>query len=308
MIGIVLPILGSAPAYAYTVMDTVTDYASNVDVNHTTAETYIGALPPSGYGDVVSNSPTDTNSLFEIKRVDGTLTTTGASTASLTLSVYTNYNASLPAALGTTFGDLFLTSALDWHPMGPGAAPSYVNDQLDPLGATGSKWDYALVLGNTFDARGDGQSSSGGAELYTIDNGDIQTSYDGSLTCPSSNFRCYQPVEYKGGGVDKGIGGSFTVASNPGGTVGSADGLYLLTFVIDNISTLGFGNNLTGYEVAFSWAMTCSNDVIQGLLSFAPPTDENRPVPLPAAFPLFAFAVGGLGVAGRWRKRRNAAA
>ena len=39
MIGIVLPILGWAPAYAYTVMDGVTDYAWKFDVNQTAAET-----------------------------------------------------------------------------------------------------------------------------------------------------------------------------------------------------------------------------------------------------------------------------
>ena len=32
------------------------------------------------------------------------------------------------------------------------------------------------------------------------------------------------------------------------------------------------------------------------------------PVPLPAAFPLFVGAVGGVGSFGRWRRRRRAAA
>jgi hypothetical protein len=31
------------------------------------------------------------------------------------------------------------------------------------------------------------------------------------------------------------------------------------------------------------------------------------PVPLPAALPLFAGALGGLGIVGRWRKRRTGA-
>ena len=128
-------------------------------------------------------------------------------------------------------------------------------------------------------------------------------------------IRCGQPVEYLVGadGSAQATGASFKVKStgqaNNATGLASTDGLYMLEFVIDDISGLTgaqLGANATGFTIAFSWAMTCANDVIQGVFNFNPPPPGGQNVPLPAAFPLFAFAVGGLGLAGRWRSRRRA--
>ena len=286
------------PSYATTFSDHVYDYTDTFD----TTETYFGAVTPGGFTDVVSNVPTTTSSQFEIKKAEATLDYTGSATK-LTIDIYTNYAAGI---LGTTLGDLLLTPEGSYDPKGTGP-----NFSIDQLSNTNTVWKYALVLGDAFSTKGDGQSiaagSSTGAELYSLgSNASIQTSYDGSIVCPSGNFRCGQPVEYKGGvgDADTGLSGSLDVSSSS--TLASATGLYMLEFVIDDISSLtALGNDATGYNIAFSWAMTCANDVIQGVLHFPGNPGGENPVPLPAAFPLFAFALGGMGVAGRWRRHRS---
>ena len=299
-------LVSSVPALATTYgvsTATVNDYASNGGQGFPTAGSYWGATPPSvAYTDVVSNSPTTTSSRFEIKRADASVEYTDAGDI-FKLNIFTNYDV---GAFGTSYGDLFLTSGVDaytstgrYDPTGTSA--HYLGDKLSN---TGTKWDYVARLGNQ-----SALNTSAYAYGLAGDNLDITTAYASGYTC--SNIRCGQPVEAASVATGALSTGTFTTTSNSGGAVGSADGLYMLTFIIDDISKLAsLGSSTTGYDIAFSWAMTCANDVIQGVMHFAPPTYSGPPpgpVPLPAAFPLFAFALGGLGMAGGWRKLKAAA-
>ena len=58
-----------------------------------------------------------------------------------------------------------------------------------------------------------------------------------------------------------------------------------------------------GDSFALSWAMTCANDVIQGLVTL--PSTALNGTPLPAALPLFAGGLGVMGLLAGRRKRKS---
>ena len=84
---------------------------------------------------------------------------------------------------------------------------------------------------------------------------------------------------------------------NSDGTV-SAGNEGSITYTITDYGMLGdtFG---------LSWAMTCANDVVQGLIT---PSGTTTETPLPSSVLLMSTVVGVGGFIGRWRKRRRAAA
>jgi hypothetical protein len=272
------------PSSGFAAALTIFDYASGAN----TGSSYWGAdAPPTGstntYTDVVSNSPTDTRSAFEIKKAVVDVDYSGASTV-LTIDIYTNYS---PGTLGTKYGDLFLTSA--YNPAGTG--PHF---EADNLLNTGTNWNYALVL--------DSQTSSSTAgQVYAIgDNSEITQSYGGT----ANQIRTGQPVEYNEG-VSSLSTGSLLVSST-GMDATSESGLYLLHFVIDNLQNLSLlGSDLIGYDFALSWAMTCANDIIQGMVEFPGDPGEITDAPLPAALPLLAVALVAIGGLSRWKRRRS---
>ena len=141
-----------------------------------------------------------------------------------------------------------------------------------------SQWLYAATIG-----------PNGSSGLYKTSDGTISQSQD--LT--DSNhwyFRTGQPVVFNPGqnAEDYAPGSTWSIGTDT------------ITFLLKD-------GGLLGSDFALSWAMTCANDVVW--LQFAGPQREPPPpIPLPAAFPLFAFAVGGAGLAGRWRRRRGAQA
>ena len=69
----------------------------------------------------------------------------------------------------------------------------------------------------------------------------------------------------------------------------------MLTFTIEGFVGSDLATQLTN-DFALSWAMTCANDIVQGVVHLTP-------VPLPATLPLFVAGLGGAGLIGRWRKR-----
>jgi hypothetical protein len=66
-------------------------------------------------------------------------------------------------------------------------------------------------------------------------------------------------------------------------------------------------NGLLGNDFALSWAMSCANDVIQGIVNIPSSYSgfSGSQTPLPAALPLFAGGLGLLGYLGRRRQRRQ---
>ena len=190
----------------------------------------------------------------------------------------------------TGYGDLFLANL--WTPQVPGVGdPHYGDPNYDANHYAGDQyqsgdWQYALVIGAPTSGTGGLDTVYDNAQVYAIDGtGTVVTSY-----APGYIFRNGQPVQYDPNGATPITSASMTV------------GLNLLTFVIKDFSKL----TDIATQLALSWAMTCANDVVAGEIQS--PDLSTNPVPLPAAFPLFAFAVGGATLVGRWRKQRLAAA
>jgi hypothetical protein len=78
-----------------------------------------------------------------------------------------------------------------------------------------------------------------------------------------------------------------------------------ITYTITDFGALDLGG-----IIALSWAMSCGNDVLQGVVDFTPiiPGGGGE-VPIPTTLPLFAAGLGVLGVIGfrRSKRRMNAA-
>jgi hypothetical protein len=80
---------------------------------------------------------------------------------------------------------------------------------------------------------------------------------------------------------------------------------HLLTLVIQDDGALG-------NTFALAWAMTCGNDVIQGLMNLTltsvitSPGGANSPVPLPGSAVLMATVLLGGSAFAKWNKKRRA--
>lgn len=165
-------------------------------------------------------------------------------------------------SLGTGYGALFLNDD-PWTPQGSG--PEYHTDTYQP-----GDWKYAVTmpfnpgLGNTFGSSG----------LYLTSTGTIGMSHVGA-SYSGGSFRNNQAVEFFAGGGPIGAASWSTSAGK-------------ITFNINDGGLLG--NNL-----AFSWAMTCANDVIQGQVAG---------IPEPATWGLMILGFGAVGA--MIRRRRGA--
>ena len=203
--------------------------------------------------DVIGSSTFDTSSAV-FERF-------GAGANSLRVTINTNY-AGAPEAnisLGTGYGALFLTPGYNvWSPQGPG--PGYHTDTYQP-----GDWAYAV----TMPFLGGGSGVTG---LYSVTEANIGMSHVGG-SYSGTNFRNNQAVEY------------FPTASALR-TASWAVAPGKVTFEIND-------NHLLGDNFAFSWAMTCANDVIQGQVTG---------VPEPTAWALMILGFGGVGAAVRRRR------
>jgi hypothetical protein len=302
--GAALALAGSAQAAPVTINDQAGEPAGS-------GTAYWGANPPgtgaNDYQDLVANNET-TSSPFEIKQ--GVVNVTfgsGQTPTTLTLDIYTNYAPSVFA--GTFYGDLFLSGDLD--PI-VGTAPHFYDENLSN---TATSWQYSVHLANnnpaltaspTSGVNDGAQIGSTTANVYAIpSNASIQQSYGtgGTGDTADGGIRQGQPASYVG--TTAITTGSMAVLSTLGDNASDAEGLYILRFTIDNLALLtSLGNDSIGYNFALSWAMTCANDVLRGFAGFSVPPGGQGEVPLPAAFPLFAAAIGGFGAFGLLRKRR----
>ncbi len=236
-------------------------------------------------GNNTYNAPNDVigpANVFDI--VDAVVSRVGPNGDDLRVTIDTYY-AGVPgtaAADGTGYGALFLTPGQNsWHPAGS-ASDGYSLDTY----ASG-EWAYAFVVPQTpgFGAQ------AGAGQLYATTAGSVVMSnvYGNTVTAPYSGnpgyyFRADQAVQFNPTGqAVANTSGSWSVTPGIGGGPGK------ITFDIHDNHTLGDNFSL-------SWAMTCGNDVIQGLVSS---------VPEPSTW---AMMILGFGMMGTVLRRRRVAA
>jgi hypothetical protein len=262
----------------------------------TLTDNYYGGQNTYNNADVIGTSDFDIASA-----------TVGLTTTNLTVTINTNY-AGQSGLDGTTYGSLFIGNSSTWTGLHPAVNAPWPTDQY-----TAGEWTYAIV------ASGTGNGSSDG--LYAV----------GSGTETPNNFPGYNvPVSYttSNGGtvVMSNVGGDPISANNVGnpgwyfrqgqavvfnpspgpalysGLMNVANGASI-TYSL-NIDAALYNSLKNGF--ALSWAMTCANDVIQGIVDFPRVNGGLSPTPLPAALPLFAAGLGFLGFVGS-RRRKSAA-
>jgi len=229
-----------------------------LDAYYGGSNTYNDHPPVSG--DVIGSSTFEIQSaVFERVGVGGN---------TLRAIINTNY-AGAPeagASLGTGYGDLFITPGVNaWTPQGTG--PDY---HLDTYIA--GDWAYAFTM--PFNP-GAGNTTGGGALYDTTGGAIVQSNVGGVFS--GDHFRNKQAVRFTPGGPAPVALGTWTV------------GLNKVVFDIRD-------NHALGDNFAFSWAMTCANDVIQGNVAL---------VPEPSSW---ALMIVGFGFAGASLRRRKVTA
>lgn len=309
LVGAAVGVLGSAAhATSFTLDD---DYYGGTN-------TYNNNPPASG--DVIGPS-----SIFDVTSAVASL---NSNTLTVTINTYfagAPNNASIATDVaGTTYGSLFLGSASAWNADHPTTGAPWPTDTFHP-----AEWTYAVATTGTNGGTagvyalgtvttpgvvyGSAQSTSPGAtnptgvvQYYNTSTGGkvgMSNVSGNPITYPNGGqtqwyFRQGQAVTYTPGSTQSAVASSPASWSidpttyDPGTETATSEGS--VTYTIDDFSALDLGP-----EFAISWAMTCANDVIQGVILVQNNVGQT---PLPATLPLFA---GGLGLLGFARLRRR---
>ncbi|MBA6352330.1 MULTISPECIES: PEP-CTERM sorting domain-containing protein [unclassified Colwellia] len=179
-------------------------------------------------------------------------------------------------------GDLFMAADKDlnnsgtspWNP--DGALPNTGDRYSKTDTNTGTNWNYVYDLGSS-------RNNKSGT-------GDLRTGFSNNNLIVSSdehrNARYNQAVRSGNDGTtitssDWSVGGRSYKIGNVG------YGKVSFSFDVANTALA------TANQIAFRWAMTCANDIIEGVASFAPPKDTIA-VPEPQTFVLMLLAMFGL--------------
>lgn len=308
-----------ASAALQSVADADACNAGDVCAAQTVQDFYFGGLNTYNGQDVIGPS-----SVFNITSAVVTL---DATTNTLTVQINTNF-AGAPvstnpnielALLGQSYGSLFLgpggTGSIwsTYHPTPPGPGNTYPNDLYHP-----GEWTVAVNM--------NGSGNSGTAGVYTVggtqtavpssQNASVPVAYntaDGQVvmsnefgnpvTKPNSGnggyyFRQGQAVQFNPEGATT-IGGpgssSYVITPTTWNSSGNVISEGSITYTITDYSALDLGS-----DIALSWAMSCGNDVLQGVV-------QVNAVPGPVAGGgLPGLVAAGGGVLAWWRRKRKA--
>ena len=274
----------------------------------TLTDNYIGGKDNGGFGDVIgATNP------FGITSVD--VTRPNASTLSITINTFyagapDNHSSGAPNTFGTGYGSLFLSTGT-WTTFGASSVGDTYSSHV-------GFWNYAVTVNDnngsltgglfsTGSTAGDvahTYNSTGVVQNYTTGNGGkIEMANVGGnpVSAPTAGnpgdyFRQGQAVKYDPFSGQNAVNGTSvleSIVAPSGGNPGKI--IFTLT-----------DNGLFNGPLALAWAMTCGNDVI--IAEYIPTGGGNEgQTPIPAALPLFASGLGGLGLLG-WRRKKKAAA
>jgi len=227
----------------------------------------------------------------------------------MTVDIFTNFVGHNDNSIG--FGDLFMAAdendpnANPWKPDGT-AANNYNTDRFagndyngNHVATTNTNWNYAYTLqdwtaGGQYDDR---DASSGQGRLVSgFDDSDLRHSN-------TSSHRRHQAVALNSS-VYNGSNNSNNAYDNLhyNGTTANADSSHWnygsnswssangkISFAFDVSGTALASAN----QIAFRWAMTCANDIIEGLVSVNT-TPPPLPVPEPQTLLLMLLGLAGI--------------
>jgi len=245
---------------------------------------YIGKAKDAQHGqgiDVIGGDAYEIYSMV-ISRTDAGIMTVTIDTNFVDYNTQQNIN----------FGDLFM-STTGWNPTG-NAADGYQDDNAY---TTGTTWDYVYDLNGARNMKGDGsanytETNTTSARLREL------AAYDMSNPADADNFK------YGTGRRTIDSGDHLYLAKNDafGNTV-NAGGQHDVSININpSQSYLQFVFDVSGTalhtadQIAFHWAMSCANDIIEG--------EANFNVPEPAALGLLILGLTGVAFTRRRRQAR----
>lgn len=230
-----------------------------------------------GWGDVIGAAGTFDISHADVNRLGNTYT----------IDMYSNFAGRgddglfagyTAGATGIGYGDLFLSTS--WTPFG--SAP-YAGDNH----ATGTDWEYGVVLDDRFSASG------GGLSLYALTGANSDNILLAEDFLTGAVYRNGQEVA-----VDQ-ASATAVALPNAGSWSIHTDGVYdgndFVRFQFDVSDTTLAG----AHDLGLHWGLTCANDVIEGIAHTGGPGGA---IPEPGTAGLLLLGISA--VAARRRKDR----
>ena len=203
---------------------------------------------------------------------------------------------------GIKLGDLFMaadedlngTASSPWNPNGnqPNKGDRYTNSAVDSN--TGSDWNYVYDLSGARNSMsGTGQLKSGFGSNQVMDSTELHgnTARDNQavMLADNNNDVVHDSSAWS---VDNqsSYQKTYTYWSRRTNSYQSQNiGYGKVSFSFDVSGTA----LATANQIAFRWAMTCANDIIEGVASFAPQGGGSTPVPEPETIVLMLLAMAG---------------
>ena len=246
-------------------------------------DNYVGA----GYGSDVYGE----KSQFDISQM--VVSRTGTT---MSVGIYTAFAGNSSYGMG----DLFMSadpSNPDANPWDPAANDRYSDSNSSN---TGTDWNYAYTIKDwsaTHSGRyNDRDNSSGKGRLVSgFDQNDLTTSDENH-----NNARDDQTVSLNASGYRNG-NSSHAYDNIHGGwsNWSTTDNVYNMNGISYNLISFEFdvaGTALaTANQIAFRWAMSCANDIIEGLVSI----NDDTPVDVPEPQTLLLLLLGLAGIVAR---------
>jgi len=190
-------------------------------------------------------------------------------------------------------GDLFMATNEDSAPWNPFVNPwdpkgdkPYENDRYARSGKnTGTDWNYVYDLGgNRGTTSGTGKLKSGFTTNHLKSSSDLHDGARNNQAVRIKDRDSHTVHSSSAWSVDD----TYSYAKVVGGT---NNGYGKVSFSFDVAGT----SLATASQIAFRWAMTCANDIIEGVASFdGPGGDNSTAVPEPQTLMLLLLAMAGL--------------